>query len=185
MVDLATQTVAEGPGPGPGLVARVLRAALTVFVLDGLYVVLVFVLILRRTTVERVFQGIASAVLGPSALTGGWPAFALGLLLHFSIALAWSIVWIVAYERSEFLRRATNGVPRAALVGAAYGLFIWLAMHYIVLPLTYSKPGPLITFGSILVAIAHLLVVGPPIVLIERTDDVDSDYDLDTTVISS
>ena len=145
-----------------------LRAALAVFVLDGLYVVVVFVLILRRTTVERLFQGIAFAVLGPAALTGGWGTASLGVLLHFSVALGWSAVWMIAYEQSDLLLRATITAPGAAIVGAAYGMFVWLAMHFVVLPLTYAKPGPLLGFGSILVAVAHLLVVGPPIVLLER-----------------
>jgi hypothetical protein len=149
----------------------VLRAALAVFVLDGLYVIVVFVLILRRTTVERVFQGIAYAVLGPAAFTSGWAAAALGVVLHFSVALGWSAVWMIAYERSDLLLRATITLPRAIIAGAAYGIFVWLAMHFIVLPLTYAKPGPLLNFGSILVGIAHLLGVGPPIVLIERARD--------------
>ena len=150
------------------LLSRVLRAALAVFVLDGLYVVVVFVLILRRTTVERLFQGIAFAVLGPAALTGGRATASLGVLLHFCVALAWSVVWMIAYERSDLLLRATITAPGAAIVGAAYGIFVWLAMHFVVLPLTYATPGPLLGFGSILVAVAHLLVVGPPIVLLER-----------------
>ena len=145
-----------------------LRAALAVFVLDGLYVVVVFVLILRRTTVERLFQGIAFAVLGPAALTGGRATASLGVLLHFCVALAWSVVWMIAYERSDLLLRATITARGAAIVGAAYGIFVWLAMHFVVLPLTYATPGPLLGFGSILVAVAHLLVVGPPIVLLER-----------------
>jgi hypothetical protein len=154
--------------PDRGVMGRVLRAAAAVFVLDGLYVLVVFVLILQRTTVERVFQGIAYAVLEQAAFSGGWWSAFLGVLLHFSVALAWSVVWIVAYERSDFLQRATATPMRAVLVGAAYGIFVWLAMHFIVLPLTHAKPGPLLTFGSILVAVAHLLVVGPPIVLLER-----------------
>jgi hypothetical protein len=154
--------------PDRGVMGRVLRAAAAVFVLDGLYVLVVFVLILQRTTVERVFQGIAYAVLGQAAFSGGWWSAFLGVLLHFSVALAWSVVWIVAYERSDFLRRATATPMRAVLVGAAYGIFVWLAMHFVVLPLTHAKPGALLTFGSILVAVAHLLVVGPPIVLLER-----------------
>ena len=151
-----------------GPVARAIRAALAVFVLDGLYVIVVFVLILHRTTVERVFQGIASAVLGQPAFSGGWSTALLGVLLHFSVALAWSVVWIVGYERSDFLQRATSTPIRAVVVGAAYGIFVWLAMHFIVLPLTFSKPGPLLNFGSILVGVAHVLVVGPPIVLLAR-----------------
>ena len=160
--------VGHAPAPKHELLARVLRAALVVFVLDGLYVVIVFVLILQRTTFERMFQGIAFAVLGPAALTGGWVTASLGVLLHFSVALGWSAVWMIAYERSDLLLRATITAPRAAVVGAAYGIFVWLAMHFVVLPFTHAKPGALLTFGSILVAVAHLLVVGPPIVLLER-----------------
>ena len=156
--------------PDRGVIGRVLRAATAVFVLDGLYVVVVFVLILRRTTVERLFQGIAYAVLGPAAFTGGWATAALGLMLHFSVALGWSAVWMIAYERSDLLLRATLTLPRSIIVGAAYGIFVWLAMHFIVLPMTYAKPGPLLNFGSILVGVAHLLVVGPPIVLLTRRE---------------
>jgi len=154
--------------PDRGVMSRVLRAAAVVFVLDGLYVIVVFVLILQRTTFERMFQGIAYAVLGQAAFSGGWWSAFLGVLLHFSVALAWSMIWIFVYERSESLRRATVTPVRAAFVGGAYGLFIWLAMHFVVLPFTHAKPGALLTYGSILVAVAHLLVVGPPIVLLER-----------------
>lgn len=154
--------------PGPGIVGRVLRAAVAVFFLDGLYVVVVFVLILHRTTFQRMFQGIAYALQGQSAFAGGWFSAFFGLVLHFSVALAWSVVWMVAYERSESARRATSTTANAVLVGAAYGLFVWLSMQFVVLPLTHAKPGALLTFGSMLVALAHLLVVGPPIVLLER-----------------
>ena len=154
--------------PGPGIVGRVLRAAVAVFFLDGLYVIVVFVLILQRTTLQRLFQGIAYALQGQSAFEGEWFSAFFGLLLHFAVALAWSVVWMIAYERSESVRRATNTTAKAVLVGAAYGLFVWLAMHFVVLPLTHAKPGALFTFGSMLVALAHLVVVGPPIVLLER-----------------
>jgi hypothetical protein len=169
MTDSTSVVGTEISARTPGVIARVFRAALVVFALDGLYVVVVFVLILQRTTVKRMFQGIAFAVLGQPAFTGGWPAASLGLLLHFSVALAWSVVWMIAYQRSERLQRATIATTRAAVVGAVYGLFIWLAMHFVVLPLTYAKPGPLFTFSSMLVAMAHLLVVGPPIALLERS----------------
>ncbi len=168
MADSTLAGTTDAPAVKPGIIARVLRAALAVFVLDGLYVVVVFVWILHRTTFARMFQGIASAVLGQSAFTGGAAAVALGLLLHFSVAFSWSVVWMIGYERSAFLRRATNTTERAVLVGSAYGIFIWLAMHFMVLPLTHAKPGAVFTFGSMLVVLAHVLVVGPPIVLLER-----------------
>jgi hypothetical protein len=41
-------------------------------------------------------------------------------------------------------------------------------MQLIILPRTYATPGPLLTRGAMLVLLAHVLVVGPPIVLIAR-----------------
>src|SRR5437867_150367 len=158
----------DEPSRVRAIAVRTLRAAFTVFVLDGLYVIVVFSLILHRTTAERIFQGIAYALVGPGALSGGHESAALGILLHFAVSLGWSAVWMAVYESSASVRRVVDPAPRAAVVGAAYGMVVWLAMHFIVLPFTYAKPGPIFTLGSLLVLLAHLLVVGPPIVLLER-----------------
>jgi hypothetical protein len=149
------------------LARRVLLSALTVFVLDGLYVVGVFSWMLGLTTPDRIFRGIAVAVLGRGALTMGWSA-ALGVILHFLVALGWSVVWALLLARSRALRRLTAGPAGAVVAGAGYGVFVFLAMQLIVLPLTRATPGPLLTMNSLLVLIAHVLVVGPPIVLLQR-----------------
>lgn len=150
------------------LAARVVAAALAVFTLDGLYVVTVFAGLLHRVTAERIFQGIAFAVVGPPAVVGGWRTAALGLFLHFCVSLGWSVVWALAYESSSTLRRTVASNPAAVMVGAGYGAVVWLAMQLVVLPLTQAKPGPLFTPAGMLVLLAHLVVVGPPIVLIVR-----------------
>jgi hypothetical protein len=151
-----------------GVVGRTFTAALAVFALDGLYVVTVFAVLLHRTTAERIFQGIAFAAIGPSAVVGGWRTAALGLFLHFCVALGWSAVWAVIYEHSSSLRRTVSTTSRALAVGALYGAAIWLAMELVVLPLTHAKPGPLFTVSGMFVMLAHLLVIGPPIVLVVR-----------------
>ena len=167
---MAGSELTVAPAPASPLrdgIRRALRAALAVFFLDGLYVVAVFGFIVGRTTPERIFRGIAFALLGPPAMTGGWKATALGVLLHFCVALGWSTVWVLACEGSARLRRAVATAPRAAMIGCAYGLVIWLAMRFAVLPLTWAKPGPL-NATALLVLLAHLSVVGPPIALLTR-----------------
>src|SRR5215207_3592225 len=150
------------------LAARALRAALVVFLLDGAYVVIVFAGLLHRTTPLRIFQGIAQALLGPAAFSGGGRSAALGLLLHGLVALGWSVVWTLAYQRSAALRRAVASPARALVVGAAYGVLVWLGMQLVVLPLTRATPRPLLSRSALPVVLAHVLVVGPPIVLLVR-----------------
>ena len=75
------------------------------------------------------------------------------------------MVWIFALraERLPSSRHGTSPIL-AALVGAAYGI-VRLAGDALHRPSADAREaGSAFTFGSILVAIAHLLVVGPPIV---------------------
>jgi len=146
-----------------------LTAAVLVALLDGLYVVVVFAGLLHATTAARIFKGIARAVTGPAAATGGAATVALGILLHCSVALSWSIVWALAYESSAALRRWTTHKLPAIGIGVAYGICVWAGMRYLVLPLTQTPPGPLMTRGTALVLLAHIIVVGPPIVLAMRS----------------
>ncbi len=151
------------------IVARIGKAAATVGLLDGLYVIVVFAMLLHVVAAERIFQGIAHAVLGQSAYAGGASTTALGVVLHFLVALGWSCVWALVYESSEAARRLVAGRGRAIAMGMAYGVFVWLAMRFLVLPLTHNPPSGSITAQSnLLVLLAHVLVVGPPIVLLER-----------------
>jgi len=78
---------------------------------------------------------IASLVLGSSATTSAGFAAApvlLGLLIHLAVAALLGVLFEL------FMRRITRlpsdyGVPEVA--GLAYGLLIWLAAYFIVLPL--------------------------------------------------
>jgi hypothetical protein len=150
------------------LASRVLRAGLVVALLDALYLVVVFVWALDATTTQRVFQGIARAVLGQDAFSGGWGTAALGVGLHVCVALGWTSVWAIAYENNERVRRFTAETPTALVAGVAYGVFVWAAMRYVMLPLTHAPMAPLMSRGTGLVILAHILVIGPPLVLLVR-----------------
>ena len=143
-------------------------AGALVALLDGLYVVVVFDWIRHSTTAARIFAGIARALIGQAASSGGAAVVLLGVSIHCMVALGWSTVFAVAYSRIGALRRLTSSAWRAAAVGVVYGIFVWAAMRYLVLPLTHAVRAPLLTRGTGLVLLAHLLVVGPPIALVIR-----------------
>ncbi len=151
------------------IAARIGKAAATVWLLDGLYVIVVFAILLHVVAAQRIFQGIAHAVLGQPAYSGGASTTALGVVLHFLVALGWSCVWALIYESNEATRRFVARRGRALAAGVVYGVFVWLAMRFMVLPLTHNPPSDSITArANLLVLLAHVLVVGPPIVLLER-----------------
>jgi hypothetical protein len=149
---------------------RVLAASLVVALLDGLYVVLVFAVPSDVVTAPRLFQGIAVPLFGPGMREGGWWTSALGAFLHTGVALVWSMVWALLLGRSARIRHFVQSLPQAIAIGVGYGVVVHLAMQCLVIPLTpHGTPGPLLSRPSLLVLLAHLLVVGPPIVLMLRT----------------
>lgn len=75
-------------------------------------------------------RGIASGVLGHGAFTLGSWTIALGAALHFFIALCAAFIFWLASRRLPLLTR------RPLLCGAAFGVAMYVAMHFIVLPLS-------------------------------------------------
>lgn len=113
----------------------------------------------------RVFQSIASGLLGAESSKGGvWTAI-LGIFLHFVIALGATVVFYLASRRIKFL------INQAVISGALYGVAVYWFMQLVVLPLSafpYKKqliPEP---NQFIVGMIVHILCVGLPIALVVR-----------------
>ncbi len=84
----------------------------------------------------RIFNFIASALVGPEAMRGGLPMAALGFALHMGIALAWvTLFWVAAWRWPALLERL-------APVSIGYGALVWLVMNLGVLPLSRVRTGP-------------------------------------------
>lgn len=137
-------------------------------ILDGLFAIVLFVHVMKVTTPVRVFQGIASAVLGPDSFSGGLATAALGVLLHFAVAHAWSAVYYLALRMWPVLQRVVASPARAAVIGLAYGPVVWLLMNFVVVPMTRSRPTPVTARSFLPVLIGHMFVVGLPIALVIR-----------------
>jgi len=107
----------------------------------------------------RIFQSVAAGLLGRESFAGGAGTAALGLALHFFIALTMSAVYYVVARKWSALWRWP--VP----LGAAYGVVLYAAMTYVVVPLSAARPGSKAPLWIGLSIAAHVLVVGIPIAL--------------------
>src|SRR4051794_28177047 len=78
----------------------------------------------------RVLRFVASGLVGASAAQGGAAIPALGLALHYLIALIVGIVFFGAVMMVPGL------LKRPVLAGAFYGLAVYGVMNYVVIPLS-------------------------------------------------
>ena len=90
----------------------------------------------RRITPWRIFQYIASGLLGKRSFQMGWTSVGLGVAIHYAIALAWTAIFYFAATKFVALRR------RPILSGLVYGVIVYLVMNFVVLPMTAVPPRP-------------------------------------------
>ena len=110
---------------------------------------------------ERIFQSIASGLLGKAAFKGGAQTAALGLALHFAIMAVMVAVYVLASQRLRVLTR------RPVVMGLAYGAATYIVMNYVVLPLSQVGPHGAFVLPSFINGLAaHLFLVGLTIALI-------------------
>lgn len=105
----------------------------------------------------RVLQSVAAGLLGPASFQGGRATAALGLGLHFFIALSMSVAYYLAARRWPLLGR------RPVVYGAAYGLVLYAVMNYVVVPLSAAGRGSKDPLWIVLSIVAHMVLVGIPV----------------------
>jgi uncharacterized membrane protein YagU involved in acid resistance len=142
--------------------SRLVRAGLLTGVTDGLFATVQSV-VTPGSTVMKLWQGVASVVLGKSAYDGGVPTALIGLLMHFCVAFTWSAVFLFFVMRSSWVRRAVSSPSGVVGVAALYGPFIWLVMSLVVIPVLLHRP-PRITSRWWIQLVGHIPFVGLPIV---------------------
>jgi hypothetical protein len=115
---------------------------------------------------SRIFQSVAAGLLGrPAAVSGGASTAALGLALHFFIALTVAVVYYAAARYAEALWR------RPWTFGALYGIAVYGVMHYVVVPLSAAGGGRVAPFDLLwdgLSIVVHAFGIGVPVALAAR-----------------
>ena len=113
-----------------------------------------------------VLRGVASALWGAAAMKAGPGMAAIGLAMHFTVALTATLVFYALSRRIPFLRHAPLWI-----VGPLYGVVVFGAMNYGTLPaLSWLRslylhtpprwPGSM-SWPQLII---HMLCVGTPIV---------------------
>ncbi len=153
-----------GDAPGtrrPRALDTILYGGLVVGILDGLFALIFYGLILGAQPL-RIFQSVASGLLGKASFEGGVQTFLLGILLHFVVATCIAAVYYVASLKLPVL------IDHAVVGGLIYGMIAYLVMNYVVIPLSAARSGQFSLRTFLPAFIGHALLVGLPIALLAR-----------------
>lgn len=138
----------------------ILLAGLVAGVLDGLAAVISTYLASGKGP-EVVWKFVASGVFGiKTAFAGGTEMVMAGLIFHMIIAMIWAIIFYFIYP---VIRKA--GLNKV-VVGLLYGIFVWMGMNLVVVPLSNTPPMPHTITGMLKGAAILMVCIGLPISLI-------------------
>src|SRR5215216_725952 len=134
----------------------ILYGTLVVGTLDALDAV-VFFGVRNGARPIRIFQGIASGLLGAEARQGGPRTAAIGAALHYFIAFGIVVTYFLVS------RRASLPTRHPVVCGVLYGLAVYAVMNLVVIPLSKiggpSMPAAAVLANGLLI---HMFGVGLP-----------------------
>ena len=141
-----------------------LRAWVTIAIVDFIFASCLSIFA-YGSTFTRLWQGVASALLGPSAIQGGTRTVVVGLLLHLCVAFTWSAVFLTLALNWTRLRHMIATPGGILVVATVYGPAIWCVMSLVVIPLSTGRP-PAISVRWWIQLVAHIPFVALPIVTV-------------------
>lgn len=138
-------------------------SGLIVGTLDILAALIIYSVILQKTTAIKMLQSIASGIFKIDAYSGGSQMALYGLLLHYLIALIFAWLYITIYPYFKFIKKSPW------LSGILYGIFVWIVMNLVVLPIAFpGLPAKHLDFPLILSILILIFCIGIPIALITK-----------------
>jgi hypothetical protein len=152
--------------PEPGVWSLLARAGATTAVLDGLFSSILSA-VFYGSTVTRLFQGVASVLLGSAAFEGGARTALVGVLMHVAVAFTWATVFLFVVMRSSFVRRVLASRFGVVKVAGVYGPLVWMVMSLVVIPALTHRP-PVIAGRWWIQWFGHIPFVGIPIAASSR-----------------
>ena len=114
------------------------------------------------TSVLRPWKGVAAALLGKDAFIRGGDSMAiLGVGLHFLITIGAAAIYYLVAKRQGWL------VKHSFLSGLVFGAIFFLAMNYVILPLSVIGHPLYVGWETIAIALpSHIIMIGLPISMI-------------------
>jgi uncharacterized membrane protein YagU involved in acid resistance len=140
-----------------GSLKTIIKTGLLAGTLDGLAAALLYSIPSGKDPLN-VYRFIASGVFGKEAFQGGVIMAMLGILFHYVIATGWTVLFFAAYPRIELLSKSKIAT------GIFYGIFVWIMMNLVVVPLSSVSMKGSRELSSIIIGMAVLIFcIGLPI----------------------
>jgi hypothetical protein len=139
----------------------ILTAGLICGFLDGLSAVAIAAY--SGVGAMRVFQGIASGLLGRSSFQGGVGTALLGVLLHFIVATGAAAVYYFARRSLPMM------IDQALISGVIFGALVHLFMTFVTIPLSAIGRRPFVLQWFVTYLLVAMIVIGPSIALTIRS----------------
>ncbi|PIF30028.1 hypothetical protein CLU81_0417 [Flavobacterium sp. 9] len=138
-------------------------AGLIAGTLDILAAIFFYAVLFQKTTAIKILQSIASGIFKKEAYSGGSQMALYGLLLHYFIAFVFAWFYFTIYPYFTFLKKNT------LLSGIVYGIFVWIAMNLVVLPVVFPVlPEKHLDFPLILSILILIFCIGIPIAFLNK-----------------
>ena len=140
------------------MIKAIIRTGLLAGTLDAAAAIVNYVVSFGRNPI-RVFIYIASGVFGEDAYNGDALMPVWGILFHYTIAFGWTLLFFLLYPRIGILSR------NRFITGTAYGIFVWLVMTRVVVPLSNVQKFPFNLTNAIVGVVILIICIGLPISL--------------------
>jgi hypothetical protein len=108
----------------------------------------------------KVLNYVAGGIFGKEAFTGGNGMAVTGLLLHYFIALCWTVLFFFLYPALISRMRST------VLTGLVYGIFVWAFMNFVVVRLSALPQPPFVLSNAVVAMLIIMFAVGIPLSII-------------------
>ncbi len=126
----------------------ILSAFIYVYIKNGVFVPI------------NILKFVASGLFGQAALNGGNDMAIAGLIIHYLIALTFTIIFFWLYPKIKIVQK------NKVVTGIVYGLFVWIVMNLAVLPFT-NIPHRTFDVNNALINIAILMLcIGQPLAFV-------------------
>jgi len=144
------------------LVSRISKAGLLVGTLDIVTACIYFTIKTGGDNPLRVLRFVASGLVGKSAFSDGTSIIFLGLVLHYLIAFSFTAFFFSIYPNIKLLSK--NKIA----TGIVYGIFIWVVMNLVIVPLSQIGSRPFDFINALINAIILIVCIGIPLSVLAK-----------------
>lgn len=137
--------------------SEIFKAGLLVGTLDILSAFIYYFLKTGKKDVLNVLKYVASGLFGKGSFSGGNGIILAGLLLHYTIAFVFTLLFFWLFPKIKVFSK------NKIMTGVGYGVFVWMVMNLIVVPLSNIGMRPFDTVDAIINMLILIVCIGIPL----------------------